>query len=150
MVADIVIRKAIKEDKDNLYPPAKSLATSFEVNNVDFSSVFNALLEDSNTDLLVAEKEQEIIGYILLLHQIAHQIFVELIIDVSNGKSFIEVKEYPDILEGVNLVFKQYKEMERDVLRVLLPDRNGALPTEEICEEHHKIQLDNYDFDSED
>lgn len=82
--------------------------------------------------------------------EIAHQIFVELIIDVSNGKSFIEGKEYPDIIEGFNVAFKQYKEMERDVLRVLLPDRNGTLPTEGICEEYYKIQLDNYDFDSED
>ena len=82
--------------------------------------------------------------------EIAHQIFVELIIEVSNGKSFIEGKEYPDIIEEFNVAFKQYKEMGRDVLRVLLPDRNGILPTEEICEEYYKIQLDNYDFDSED
>ena len=82
--------------------------------------------------------------------EIAHQIFVDLIIDVSNGKSFIEGKEYPDIIVGFNVAFKEYKEMKREVLRVLLPDRNGALPTEEICEEYYKIQLDNYNFDSED
>lgn len=81
--------------------------------------------------------------------EIAHQIFIGLIIDISNGKSFVEGEEYPDIIEGLNVGFKEYKEMERDVLRVLLPDRNGTLPTEENCDNNYKIQLDNYDFDSE-
>ncbi|AQQ53260.1 GNAT family N-acetyltransferase [Planococcus lenghuensis] len=54
-----------------MYPLAKSLATSFEVNEVDFSSVFNALLEDNNTDLLVAELNQQLIGYVFILHHSA-------------------------------------------------------------------------------
>ncbi|MBU9675150.1 GNAT family N-acetyltransferase [Planococcus sp. CP5-4] len=68
MAAGIVYREAFKEDQGKLYPLAKSLATSFEVNSGDFSCVFNALLKDANTDLLVAEKEQEIIGYVFVLH----------------------------------------------------------------------------------
>ncbi|MDQ0247787.1 hypothetical protein J2S09_005440 [Bacillus fengqiuensis] len=48
------------------------------------------------------------------------------------------------------MTFKQYREMGRDVLRVLLPDEDGILPTEENCDEYYKIQLDDYDFDSND
>lgn len=81
--------------------------------------------------------------------EVAHQIFVDLIDDVSNGKSFVEGEEYPDIIEGFNVAFKEFKEMDREVLRVLFPDRNGILPTEQNCQESYKIQLDNYDFDSE-
>lgn len=45
--------------------------------------------------------------------------------------------------------FKQYREMGRDVLRVLLTDEGGVLPTEENCHEFYKSQLDDYDFDSD-
>lgn len=81
--------------------------------------------------------------------EIAHQIFVNLIIDISNGKSFEEGEKYSDAIEGFNVSFKEYKEMERDVLRVLLPDRDGILPNEKNCNENYMIQLDDYDFDSE-
>lgn len=81
--------------------------------------------------------------------EMAHQIFIDLINDISNGKSFVEGVKYPGIIEGFNVAFKEYKEMNREVLRVLLPDRNGILPTEKNCEEYYTFQLDNYDFDSE-
>lgn len=82
--------------------------------------------------------------------EVANQIFFDLINDVSNGKRFVEGKEYSGIIEGFNIAFKEYKEMGRSILRVLLPDENGILPTEQNCQEHYKIQLDDYDFDSED
>ncbi|GKU82957.1 hypothetical protein [Niallia sp. NCCP-28] len=45
------------------------------------------------------------------------------------------------------MTFKLYKEMGRNVLRVLLPDENGVLPTEKSCDEYYKTQLDDYNFD---
>lgn len=68
MVTDIVYRKAVDNDRKKLYPLAQSLATSFEVNEVDFTSVFNALLGNSNVDLLVAERKKDLIGYVFVLH----------------------------------------------------------------------------------
>ncbi|QHJ71309.1 GNAT family N-acetyltransferase [Planococcus halotolerans] len=68
MTTEVIYRIAVGEDRNNLYPLAKSLATSFEVNEEDFSNVFNSLVEDNNIDLLVAEKDHELIGYVFVLH----------------------------------------------------------------------------------
>lgn len=48
------------------------------------------------------------------------------------------------------MTFKQYKEMGRDVFRVLLPDEDGVLPTVENCDKYYKTQLDDYNFNSND
>ncbi|HWO98531.1 MAG TPA: DUF4262 domain-containing protein [Bacillus sp. (in: firmicutes)] len=82
--------------------------------------------------------------------EVANDIFFTLIDDISRGKRFEEGKEYSDLLEGFKVTFKQYKEMGRDVLRVLLPDEDGVLPTEENCDEYYKTQLEDYDFDTND
>jgi hypothetical protein len=82
--------------------------------------------------------------------EVANDIFFTLIDDISRGKSFEEGTEYSDILKGFKVTFKQYKEMGRDVLRVLLPDEDGVLPTKENCDEYYKTQLEDYDFDSND
>lgn len=68
MATDIVYRIAVDEDRKELYPLAKGLATSYEVNEADFTRVFNSLIENPNTDLLVAEKNQTLIGYVFVLH----------------------------------------------------------------------------------
>lgn len=63
-----IYRKAVESDRQEVYPLAKSLATSFEVKEADFSSVFKSVVEDPNADLLVAEKDQKLIGYVFVLH----------------------------------------------------------------------------------
>lgn len=65
---DVGYRKAISIVKGSLYVLARSLATSFNVNEADFSHVFNSIIEDQNIDLIVAEKDHELIGYVLVLH----------------------------------------------------------------------------------
>ncbi|GAA0484440.1 GNAT family N-acetyltransferase [Salinibacillus aidingensis] len=70
-IKDIVYRKANTNDKEYLYVLAKSLATSFDVNEFDFLDVFKSLLDDENVDLIVAEKEQKLIGYVLVFHHSA-------------------------------------------------------------------------------
>jgi GNAT superfamily N-acetyltransferase len=65
---EVGYRKAISKDKESLFVLAKCLATSFDVNKEDFLNVFNALIEDQNVDLVVAEKGQELIGYVFVLH----------------------------------------------------------------------------------
>ncbi|HWL22650.1 MAG TPA: DUF4262 domain-containing protein [Ureibacillus sp.] len=82
--------------------------------------------------------------------EVANDIFFTLIDDINKGKRFEEGKEYSDILEGFKVTFKQYREMGRDVLKVLLPDEDGIFPTEENCDEYYKTQLDDYDFDGND
>jgi hypothetical protein len=43
-------------------PVTIKLATSFELNSSDFTNVFDSLIKDKSVDLLVAEKEQDLIG----------------------------------------------------------------------------------------
>ncbi|MBM7683359.1 GNAT superfamily N-acetyltransferase [Pullulanibacillus pueri] len=61
-------RKARNSDKEALYVLAKCLAMSFYVNQDDFSNVFNALIIDINVDVIVAERDQKLIGYVFVLH----------------------------------------------------------------------------------
>ena len=65
---DIVYRKVKSDDEEDLYVLATAFATSFDVNEVDFSNVFKSLIDDENVDLIVAEKEQKLIGYVFVLH----------------------------------------------------------------------------------
>ncbi|RSK49701.1 DUF4262 domain-containing protein [Bacillus canaveralius] len=78
--------------------------------------------------------------------EVANDVFYTLIDYINSGRKFEEGKEYSNILEGYKIAFKQYSEMGRNVLRVLLPDENGILPTENGCDEYYKKQLDDYDF----
>ena len=50
--------------------------------------------------------------------------------------------EYTNIIEGYPIIMKSFVEMDREVLRVLLPDERGILPTRPECDECYKTQLD--------
>ncbi|MDX8345826.1 GNAT family N-acetyltransferase [Rossellomorea sp. YZS02] len=65
---EVLYRRVISSDRDQLFALAKKLATSFEPNSSDFANVFDSLINDKSVDLIVAEKEQELIGYVLVLH----------------------------------------------------------------------------------
>jgi GNAT superfamily N-acetyltransferase len=65
---DINYREAVPQDEDEVFALAASLATSFKLNKRDFYVTFQSLLKDSNADLIVAEQESRIIGYVLAFH----------------------------------------------------------------------------------
>jgi GNAT superfamily N-acetyltransferase len=65
---EVLYRRVENSDRDQLFALATKLATSFNPSSFDFANVFDSLLEDKNVDLIVAEKEQELIGYVLVLH----------------------------------------------------------------------------------
>jgi GNAT superfamily N-acetyltransferase len=44
------------------------LATSFELDKHDYSRTFRSILNDSNVDLIIAEIDSSIIGYVLAFH----------------------------------------------------------------------------------
>jgi len=59
------IRGAILEDLNSpIYPLAKDLATSFNVEKESFSKLFQKMLRDENILVLVAETD-ELVGYIM-------------------------------------------------------------------------------------
>lgn len=65
---EVLYRRVKCSDQDQLFGLAKKLAINFETNSRDFAIVFDSLLVDKSVDLIVAEKEQELIGYVLVLH----------------------------------------------------------------------------------
>jgi GNAT superfamily N-acetyltransferase len=67
-IENVRYRKALNEDKESLFLLAKGLATSFDVNKEDFLNVFSSLIDDQNVDLVVAKKDQDLIGYVFVLH----------------------------------------------------------------------------------
>ncbi|MBL4760685.1 MAG: GNAT family N-acetyltransferase [Mariprofundaceae bacterium] len=58
------IRGVTLEDLDHIYPLAKGLATSFNVEKESFSKLFQKMLTDENILVLVAETD-ELVGYIM-------------------------------------------------------------------------------------
>ncbi|QHJ71316.1 GNAT family N-acetyltransferase [Planococcus halotolerans] len=115
MTTHIIYRKAVESDRQEVYPLAKSLATSFEVNEADFSSVFKSIVEDPNADMLVAEKDQQLIGYVFVLHHPAfyangiiswvEELFVlEEYRGQSIGKHLMEEAEKQSKARGAKLI----------------------------------------------
>lgn len=61
-------REAVLQDEEDLFILAARLATSYTLNRVDFSSAFQHILANSNADIIVAEIESKLIGYVLAFH----------------------------------------------------------------------------------
>jgi GNAT superfamily N-acetyltransferase len=62
----LVVRRALTEDRDKVWPLAREFATSFLLERTAFDRSFDELNCDGNTLLLVAESERkEVIGYLL-------------------------------------------------------------------------------------
>ncbi|SFM18575.1 Acetyltransferase (GNAT) family protein [Paenibacillus sp. 1_12] len=51
-----------------LFNLAASLATSYKINMKDYSRIFKDLLCDKNADVVIAETESRIVGYVLVFH----------------------------------------------------------------------------------
>ncbi|WP_257133300.1 hypothetical protein [Bacillus wiedmannii] len=62
--------------------------------------------------------------------------------EIKSGKKFEQGIEYTNIIDGYSVIMKSFVEMDRDVLRVLLPDERGILPTMLEFDECYKTQLD--------
>ncbi|PFU44221.1 lipoyl synthase [Bacillus cereus] len=60
---------------------------------------------------------------------LAEDIFHIIIEEIKLGNRFEEGIEYPSIIEGDSIIMKSFVEMDREVLRVLLPNERGILPT---------------------
>ena len=62
-----IVRRAGPSDRDELYPLARELATSFEPSRATFAESFSALVSDPNALVLVAadRRSGQLIGYLL-------------------------------------------------------------------------------------
>ncbi|MEI4804096.1 DUF4262 domain-containing protein [Bacillus sp. FJAT-51639] len=75
--------------------------------------------------------------------EVAQDIFYTIVEEIKRGEKFEQGIEYNNIIEGYPIIMKSFKEMNREVLRILLPDERGFLPTHPDCSEDYKTQLDN-------
>jgi GNAT superfamily N-acetyltransferase len=64
---EVVVRKAGPNDRDELYPLARELATSFELSGSTFAESFSGLISARDALVLVAadERSGQLIGYLL-------------------------------------------------------------------------------------
>lgn len=68
--------------------------------------------------------------------------FMLKIEEIKSGKKFEKGIEYTNIIEGYPIIMKYFVEIDREVLRVLLPDERGILSTMLECNECYKTKLD--------
>ncbi|MCU6797572.1 GNAT family N-acetyltransferase [Paenibacillus sp. WQ 127069] len=61
-------REAVLQDEEELFSLAASLATSYKPNMKDYSTIFKDLLSDRNADIIIAETDARLIGYVLVFH----------------------------------------------------------------------------------
>lgn len=65
---NIIYRNAAIQDEEGVFMLAKSLATSYNVNKKEFSEIYSDTRNNVNADILIAECNTEIIGYVLAFH----------------------------------------------------------------------------------
>lgn len=60
---------------------------------------------------------------------------------VQNGAKFKDGEYINGIYEDCAIRLQSFWETDREVLRVIIPDKNNVFPYEESCEEKYKYQL---------
>ncbi len=63
-------RTAMDQDQDQLLTLVKKFASSFEIDAHSFETSFSRLIKDENVDLIVAESESDLKGYVLVFHHL--------------------------------------------------------------------------------
>lgn len=72
--------------------------------------------------------------------KITQQLFNILVELVKNGETFEEGKDYENVIENFSVQFKEFREDNRKVLRMILPDENGKMPNDIECDALYKKQ----------
>jgi len=91
----MIIREAKAADKKAVFFLAKKFAASFDVVEAKFNEVFDKLISNNNTSFLVAEDDEQVIGYCLAFH---HETFF------ANGLvSWLEEITVDENLRGKNI-----------------------------------------------
>lgn len=62
--------------------------------------------------------------------------------NIKEGKVYKSGKLYDDVIENYCVMFKKFKEHDRDVLRLLLPDKDGFFPKDKECADMYKRQIE--------
>jgi hypothetical protein len=73
--------------------------------------------------------------------ELVHGIFWDLVDQIISGKKFEEDKEYAGIIKNYNVMFRNFCEGDRNVLRLIFPDENGLYPFEQGCNLAFSVQM---------
>lgn len=73
--------------------------------------------------------------------KIAHQIIWIIVHLIENGFKCIPGKRSSEVFDGMDVEFMLAEETGRQVIRVLLPDKNGKLPSDEDCDPVYREQI---------
>jgi hypothetical protein len=68
---------------------------------------------------------------------LAHNIFFNVVEEIVNGTIFEENKISDKILKNYNVTFRKVKECNREVLRIILPDKDNNVLKDEIKEPYN-------------
>ncbi|WP_066297456.1 DUF4262 domain-containing protein [Bacillus sp. FJAT-29937] len=61
---------------------------------------------------------------------------------IKEGRVFESDKKAGQVLRGFDVLFKEFHDGNRKVLRLILPDPNGKFPGDEGCQEPYSRQLE--------
>lgn len=76
---------------------------------------------------------------------LAHKLIWDIVNLIDNkGFKCVPGKRCSELLEGMDVEFMLTQEDGRDVIRILLPDKNGKLPSDKDCDEafRHQTSID--------
>lgn len=77
-----------------------------------------------------------------LPQDIIHSVLLGMVESIKTGVVFESGVISDEVLRGMPVTFKTFKNNGKEVLRLLLPDPNGILPTDPSCQEAYKRQLE--------
>ena len=95
MPSEIIVRPAQPKDSDTVFALAREFASSFRVDEEAFRTSFVALMAEPNAHLLIAQIEEDVLGYVLAF---SHQTFYangpvawveELMVDANHRRQGI-------------------------------------------------------------
>lgn len=65
--------------------------------------------------------------------KLIYSIFSNIVSDIKEGAIYRSNIRNPKVLNGYDVVLKEFDDNDRTVLRVILPDPNGLFPDEKGC-----------------
>lgn len=72
---------------------------------------------------------------------VAHAVLSSMVDLIRHGTKFVDGKRYSGIIKEFDIEMKAFRDVGRTVLRVLLPDEKGRIPTDDVCDPEWCLQL---------
>lgn len=77
---------------------------------------------------------------------LAGSIFHGMVSSIKEGESFENKLISGKVIKNFDVQLVKVSDEKRELLRIILPDKNGRFPSDADCDEVYKNQLDDLDF----